>query len=181
MRRPFSDNPTRCPIRGIALVVEIHIATDQLSIAASRNLGAGRAIEQGADILIFLDLDCVPTDTLLSAYADAARLFPNAILSGAVGYLPEGTDAFSPARAEKAYFHEFHPRLRPRQTKPAHPTLFWSLSFAMTTWMWQRAGGFCEDYLGYGAEETDFAQISSHSGIPWRHRSAYGHARQRAG
>jgi len=109
----------------------------------------------------------VPTDTLLSAYADAARLFPNAILSGAVGYLPEGTDAFSPARAEKAYFHEFRPRLRARQTKPADPTLFWSLSFAMTALTWQRAGGFCEDYLGYGAEDTDFAQIASHSGIPF--------------
>lgn len=149
-----------------ALVVGIESASGHLPIAAGRNLGARRAIEQGADLLIFLDVDCIPTPLLISLYADAARLFPGAILSGAVGYLTEGADAFSPTRTQEAYFHEFRPRLRPRQTENADPALFWSLSFAMTRNAWNRVGGFCEDYVGYGAEDTDFAYIASRCGIP---------------
>ena len=150
-----------------ATVLHMGGAPDQLPVAAGRNLGARHAMERGADLLRFLDVDCVPTPTLLSAYADAARIYPDAVLSGAVGYLPEGADAFSPVRAEKAYFHDFRPRLLPCHTERADPALFWSLSFAMTGLTWQRAGGFCEDYVGYGAEDTDFAQIASRRGIPF--------------
>lgn len=35
--------------------------------------------------------------------------------------------------------------------------LFWSLSFALTLADYRRIGGFCEDYDGYGGEDTDFA------------------------
>jgi len=43
--------------------------------------------------------------------------------------------------------------------------LFWSLSFALTTQTWESIGGFCEAYNGYGAEDTDFAQIARQVGI----------------
>ena len=45
------------------------------------------------------------------------------------------------------------------------PDLFWSLSAAMTPATWARLGGFCEDYVGYGGEDTDFAQILLASGL----------------
>ena len=35
--------------------------------------------------------------------------------------------------------------------------LFWSLSFATGVADWHRFGGFCEQFRGYGAEDTDFA------------------------
>ena len=157
------------PEAPVAHVVNFDTGTDRLPLAAARNLGAQHAIaEEGAELLIFLDVDCVPSTSLLSAYANAARLYPDAILSGAVGYLPEGTDAFGVGRASEANFHVFRPRLRPGHTADADPSLFWSLSFAVTTPVWQRVGGFCEEYVGYGAEDTDFAQIASRAGFAFR-------------
>jgi len=32
------------------------------------------------------------------------------------------------------------------------------LSFAVTTSVWKRIGGFCTDYTGYGGEDTDYGQ-----------------------
>ncbi len=39
-------------------------------------------------------------------------------------------------------------------------TLFWSLSFAVAAPLWRELGGFCEDYMGYGGEDTDFGQVA---------------------
>ncbi|WP_241985737.1 MULTISPECIES: galactosyltransferase-related protein [Cryobacterium] len=151
-----------------AQIVNVHTSPGRLPLATARNLGAHHAIEQGAELLVFLDVDCVPSASLLSAYASAARLHPEAILSGAVGYLPEGTDVWGTGRAADAHFHDFRPRLLPGETAPADPSLFWSLSFAVTTPVWQRVGGFCEEYVGYGAEDTDFARLASRAGTPFR-------------
>ena len=35
----------------------------------------------------------------------------------------------------------------------------------MTTRTWRRLGGFCEDYTGYGGEDTDFGQIARVVGV----------------
>ena len=43
-------------------------------------------------------------------------------------------------------------------------SLFWSLSFAVTAQDFVLVGGFDEDYLGYGAEDTDFGQRLARSG-----------------
>ena len=43
-----------------------------------------------------------------------------------------------------------------RVLAPLDPDLFWSLSFAISRRAWQQVGGFCEDYVGYGGEDTDF-------------------------
>jgi GT2 family glycosyltransferase len=43
--------------------------------------------------------------------------------------------------------------------------LFWSLSFALTARTWHETGGFCEDYTGYGGEDTDFALTAAARGV----------------
>jgi GT2 family glycosyltransferase len=50
----------------------------------------------------------------------------------------------------------------------ADPTLFWSLSFAVTATTWERIGGFCEDYEGYGAEDTDFGLTAARRRVDLR-------------
>jgi N-acetylglucosaminyl-diphospho-decaprenol L-rhamnosyltransferase len=45
---------------------------------------------------------------------------------------------------------------RSRVLRGTDPDLFWSLSFAVSRTGWQRVGGFCEEYVGYGGEDTDF-------------------------
>jgi len=44
--------------------------------------------------------------------------------------------------------------------------LFWSLSFAVSATTWRRIGGFCERYVGYGAEDTDFAATAAARNFP---------------
>jgi hypothetical protein len=46
--------------------------------------------------------------------------------------------------------------------------LFWSLSFAVTKATWDRIGGFCTQYTGYGGEDTDFAQTAAANSITMR-------------
>ncbi len=49
--------------------------------------------------------------------------------------------------------------------EPNHD-LFSSLSFAVSAMTWRRIGGFCEQYAGYGAEDTDFAATAAAQVIP---------------
>ncbi|MFC7794785.1 glycosyltransferase family 2 protein [Streptomyces cinereoruber] len=133
-----------------------------LPLAAARNAGARRALNAGADLLVFLDVDCVPGPDLLARYADVAE--DGALLCGTVAYLPPPPDG--------GYRLDELPQLAPPHPgRPAPPEdevltggdhrLFWSLSFAVTAAAWRRIGGFCEDYTGYGGEDTDFARTAA--------------------
>lgn len=141
-----------------------------LRLAAARNAGADRAVRSGADLLVFLDADCVPGPALVDRYTDAARRRPDAVLCGPVTYLAPGVDV---SDIETLVGHT-----RPHRARPAPPDgelsvaapqeyeLFWSLSFAMTAELWASSPRFAEDYEGYGGEDTDFAFGVRASGIP---------------
>lgn len=131
----------------------------RLPLAAARNAGARRALDLGADVLVFLDVDCLAGPELVAGYEHAALDDPGTIWSGPVTYLPAGLD-------ERQLSHPWllddpHPA-RPApapgvRSIGADPDLFWSLSFALTSEAWLRSGGFHEEYVGYGGEDTDFA------------------------
>jgi GT2 family glycosyltransferase len=138
-----------------------------LRLAAGRNRGARAA---DADLLVFLDADCLPGPGLAQRYRAAASAHPNALLCGPVTYLPEGV---RPADAGAL------PALTaPHPARPAPPDgenliagpddhrLFWSLSFAVTGPAWDTLGGFHEAYEGYGGEDTDLAYAAKKAGFP---------------
>lgn len=152
----------------VAQIEHLNSSDTRLPLAAARNIGAKHAIDRGADLLVFLDVDCVPTPALLARYSEAACSFPTALLGGAVGYLPDNVDPFTIDRASLAHFHHFRPRPRSGETPTTDPKLFWSLSFAISTAMWEQSGGFCEEYRGYGGEDTDFARIAEARGLQFR-------------
>ncbi|WP_009472636.1 glycosyltransferase family 2 protein [Rhodococcus sp. JVH1] len=144
-----------------------------LPLAAARNAGADAALAAGADLLVFLDVDCLASEGLLGCYVSAAEHPDNrsALLSGPVTYLPPP----EPAGYDLAGLG----RLRsPHPARPAPPPgtvtagsdfdLFWSLSFAVGRATWQHIGGFCTDYTGYGGEDTDFAQTARAAGVGLR-------------
>ncbi|MET0704684.1 MAG: galactosyltransferase-related protein [Mycobacterium sp.] len=147
--------------------------TPQLPMAAARNLGAQTAIDGGADLLVFLDVDCIPAPDMVTAYRWAAEHpdHRDALLCGPVTYLPpppaNGYDL-----AGLAAMANPHPaRPAPAQgviTTSTDYELFWSLSFAILPAVWQRIGGFCTDYTGYGGEDTDFAQKAAAQGVTMR-------------
>jgi GT2 family glycosyltransferase len=143
-----------------------------LPLAAARNAGARVALADGAELLVFLDVDCIPGRGLLPRYHDAAADGRRSLLCGPVAYLPPrpagGYRADALARAADPH---------PGRPSPADGevidsrdhTLFWSLSFAVVAHLWRELGGFCEDYTGYGGEDTDFGQVARAAdvGVRW--------------
>lgn len=154
-----------------AHVIEIDISeASALPLARARNIGATEALNQGAELLVFLDVDCIAAPLLLTRYLQAAtteRSIP-ALFCGPVTYLQcpiaDSTSADTLRRMRN-----------PHPARPAPPDgttrdgndfdLFWSLSFAVTAPTWRSLGGFCEDYLGYGGEDTDFAWTARSKGM----------------
>ncbi|WKN52795.1 galactosyltransferase-related protein [Rhodococcus opacus] len=144
-----------------------------LPLAAARNIGAAAALAGGADLLVFLDVDCMASEELLDRYVSAAEHPGNrsALLCGPVTYLPPPGPG--------GYDLDGLDQLRsPHPARPAPPNgsvtagtdfdLFWSLSFAVGRATWQHVGGFCTDYSGYGGEDTDFAQTARAAGVGLR-------------
>lgn len=148
-----------------------HLASDdrRLPVAAARNLGAQKALDLGAELLVFLDVDCVPTPTMLDRYIDAAAQRPGVLLCGPVTYLP-------PAGPDGYDLDQLESRVNPHPARPnpesgkvidgSDYTLFWSLSFALDASTWQKTGGFFTGYAGYGGEDTDFGQVAAAQGVP---------------
>ncbi len=141
----------------------------RLPLAKARNLGVEHAIGRGAELLVLLDVDCIPDPQLMSRYEAAAREHPApCLLCGPVSYLPPAPADGYPLSELRALGHGHAARPVPADNEiiPGDPRLFWSLSFAVTTEAWTRVGGFCTEYTGYGAEDTDFAQSACAAGVP---------------
>lgn len=147
--------------------------SDPLPVAMGRNVGAAAAIRGDAELLVFLDVDCIPGAGLLDRYHAVAGRTENedAILCGPVTYLaPPGPDGY--------VISEIRLSPDPHPARPAPPdgtvvattdyALFWSLSFAVKVHTWRRIGGFCELYRGYGGEDTDFGQCAAAQHVPMR-------------
>lgn len=171
------DDPTvRNVVTGAgsrAAVIEIDATPDGLPIARGRNIGASAALRGGAELLVFLDVDCIPAASLIRRYHDAAARpeHADALLCGPVTYLP-------PPPPGGYVLDRLVNQTSPHPDRPAPRcgdvvrstdyTLFWSLSFAVSAPTWNRIGGFCELYRGYGGEDTDFAQRAAAAGITMR-------------
>ncbi|GAA3540426.1 glycosyltransferase family 2 protein [Aeromicrobium flavum] len=139
-----------------------------LPLAAARNAGADAAIARGADVLVFLDVDCLAARALVADYAEAVSSAPELVWCGPVTYLPPAPAGGYPL-ADLAAWDDPHPA-RPapapgERIRGGDPDLFWSLSFALHRDTWARIGGFCEEYVGYGGEDTDFAQGAVAAGV----------------
>jgi GT2 family glycosyltransferase len=156
-----------------AAVIPLSSPTSRIPMAAARNLGAETAIGDGAELLIFLDVDCIPSRHLVDSYVRAAKepAHDGSLLCGPVTYLPpSGPDGYDldhlPALTDPHLARPAPPAGAVVATTDYH--LFWSLSFAVTTAVWQRIGGFCTQYTGYGAEDTDFGQMACAASVPMR-------------
>jgi GT2 family glycosyltransferase len=155
-----------------AHVLAYDVETGPLPIAAARNAGAQAALDRGAEFLVFIDVDCIPSPDMVARYHAAVvdSRHRTALLCGPVTYLAPPSRGGYPTNLEHL--------IAPHPARPAPPAgdvvtstdyeLFWSLSFGVSASTWKRIGGFCTEYRGYGAEDTDFAQLASAAGIPMR-------------
>lgn len=167
LERLLASEPTTAS--GLPLLVRHPGDELGLPLAAARNRGAEAALASGADVLVFLDVDCLPSPGLIEAYA-AAAMDPDTadrLLCGPVAYLPPPPPAgYDLAALPGASPHPARPAPAPETVElGGDHDLFWSLSFALTADTWQRIGGFHEGYLGYGGEDTDFAHTARAEGV----------------
>ena len=155
-------------------VIELELEPGRdLPLARARNLGAAQAISDGAGLLVFLDVDCIPSRQLIDRYSAAAAdpQHSDALLCGPVSYLPPAPSAGYDLDhlSALAHPHPGRPNPAPDEILIAQDRrLFWSLSFAVRTPVWQRIGGFDEAYTGYGGEDTDFAERAHCAGVGMR-------------
>ncbi|KQQ25328.1 sugar transferase [Methylobacterium sp. Leaf123] len=160
---PESDLPDPgCPVR------HLHVPGEPMPLAAARNRAAAAA---SGDLLVFLDVDCIPGPTLVAAYADAAAT-ERGLFLGEVLYLPPdaiaGGTAPDPAALDRlGRVHPARPPL-PETGLRREPDAgqLWGLSFALPVEAWRAVGGMDESYVGYGGEETDLAARLAGSGLP---------------
>ncbi|MDT5066318.1 MAG: hypothetical protein QOK02_2473 [Mycobacterium sp.] len=157
--------------RAKATVVHCRAPGARLPIGHARNIGVRTALDEGAELLVFLDVDCIPSADLVGRYHEVAgqREHRDGMLCGPVTYLPPcGPDGYDIANLDR--------NRDPHPARPAPPDgvvilstnyeLFWSLSFAVTAPTWRHIGGFWAEYRGYGAEDTDFGQRAAALGVP---------------
>ena len=159
----LADERCADPSPGVT-VREVRVARRGLPLAAGRN--AGRRAARGA-ILVFLDVDCIPSADLVAALSAHAATH-DALVCCEVTYLPGHavTDGWTEAGLRRVG------RRHPARSFPAaglapapHPGLFWSLAFAVRATVFDGIGGFDEAFDGYGAEDTDFAFRAAAKGI----------------
>lgn len=158
---PYADLPeTGFPIR------QIHVVAEELPLARARNEAARAA---RGEILVFLDVDCIPAPGLVADYAAATRR-GEGLTMGEVLYLPAGA-------TEGGWTAEGLGRIAVRHSdRQAGPATgrracadyrcFWSLTFGMHRDDWAASGGFDERFVGYGGEDTDFGRGLAERGVP---------------
>ena len=154
----------------VTRLIEVAVSEGGLPLAQSRNVGAAAAIEDGAQLLVALDVDCLPAPGMMARYASAAASpeGKHGLLAGPVTYLPPTPrEGWTPkSLAEHRAPHPARPAPADGELQVGEHRLFWSLSFALTAETWDRVAGFCPDYVGYGGEDTDFAMAAERAGVP---------------
>ena len=146
---------TQFPVR------HVMVEGDALPLARARNAAVAAA---RFEALVFLDVDCIASPTLIERYHHALRQ-RSALYLGEVHYLPadavrrraDGTlDRERLARLGEQ--HPARPAIEADEIRPEpDPGNLWGLSFALMREDHLRAGGMDEEYVGYGGEETDYA------------------------
>jgi GT2 family glycosyltransferase len=147
-------------------VRQLMVGAGGIPLAAARNAAARAA---SGDMLIFLDVDCIPYPDFVADYVPLLAEH-DALFMGEVLYLPSG------ATADGIDIAAFE-RIAVKHSERAGPPVerigdctdyrcFWSLNFAMRRATFLATGGFDERFVGYGGEDTDFGRVVMEGGTP---------------
>lgn len=163
----MQPTPPALPERLPFPVSVVEVPGKRLPLAAARNAAAARA---RAELLIFLDVDCIPSPPLVESFTAQLKASGRCLL-GEVRYLPGTLTRTSITRASFSELQN-HAQQHPARAPVPHcgwvaereTRALWGLSFALSRQQYWKAGGMDERYRGYGGEETDFAERLKASG-----------------
>ncbi|GAA1902249.1 glycosyltransferase family 2 protein [Lapillicoccus jejuensis] len=152
-------------------VLDVPVDARGLPLARARNTLAAHAIGRGADVLVLLDVDCLPSPALVASYADAVaglraeRGDRPVVAAGPVHYLPPAPPGgYADADLAASSPHPARPVPSGTRAQADDLMLLWSLSLAVDASSWRAVGGFDEAYVGYGGEDTDWAMRLDRAG-----------------
>ena len=144
---------------GLNVSVHLMNGPHQLPLAAARNMGITATKTEN---VIFIDVDCLVSPTLFASLLMALQA--ENIIAAYPLYLPMVPDTGSYTKLEpQAVPHPSREQIPFGQ--PVDHLLFWSLIFAIRKTTFERIGGFDESFIGYGAEDTDFAMMFHKAGV----------------
>lgn len=158
----FSDDGTYERLRALAARFPFRL------IRPSGNLGRGAirnllAEEASAPVLVFLDGDCKVMPGFFQAWED---LDPDIAYMGKVSYDRFPASGFSRFLARGSGIA----KLRRKERIPA--AYFISQNFRLSKAVFQKAGGFRTDLLGWGGEDVDLGYKLNGLGVPLRYQVA---------
>ena len=142
----------------------IETSNNYLPLAAARNKAASMATESK---LIFLDVDCLCDRHLIKIFNYHLER-EDALYSGSVRYLHSNWQQNQTLDLSKQSTpNKLQGTAVEGKEKAVHPyELFWSLCFGIRKKTFDKIGRFDTDYLGYGAEDTDFSFRARSQNIP---------------
>lgn len=162
------DMASRVPVTAESAPFPVHVVRldgPGLPLAAARNAAARAA---SGEILLFLDVDCIPMRDLTQEMAALAAR-SDALICAEVLYLGSGDargDWDENDLRKRASGHPVREFPATGHRVEENAGLFWSLVFAIRRERFEALGGFDESFTGYGAEDTDFGFRAKEAGIP---------------
>lgn len=140
-------------------IQSITLKTNQLPLAKARNLAAQTAT---SDKLLFLDVDCIAAHNFVENMSNALNKYKGLITCN-VYYLPGNfinyNENYLPLEEKMLKIGKPSPYRKFINNKYIEGSFqnFWSLAFAIKKNIFDNIGGFSEDFIGYGGEDTEFA------------------------
>ncbi|MCW8092340.1 glycosyltransferase family 2 protein [Alteromonas sp. ASW11-130] len=140
-------------------IKQVVVDDGALPLAKARNVCASHAT---GETLVFVDVDCICSPTLFSSLLTHNHV--GVISSASVKYLSEVPSEGHYLALEKSAITHPNREEIPNYTAVRH-TLFWSLIFAINRQDFLLLKGFDEAFIGYGGEDTDFAERFHQKGM----------------
>lgn len=162
----MSENPKKFSSPNFDIKT-IHLKSDKLLLSKARNLAAHAATTEK---LLFLDVDCIPAHDFTLRMSEALDKYDD-LVTCEVYYLPPGCIKYNKTTIPpEDYLIKNGKPIKYRVfengiVKPGTYDLFWSLAFAVNKKVFEKIGGFCEEFIGYGAEDTEFAYRAQQKNI----------------
>lgn len=158
----MNETPYKLPKTSFPLINQSIFHPTHLPLAQARNQAVRAATN---DDLIFLDIDCIPHAAMVYQYANAFEQ-PGQLWAGPVRYLRKEAIPLPDGWQRLDELSDPDPIRTNIASLPYE--LFWSLNFGCSRQTFARIGQFDENYVGYGAEDTDFAFSARRSATPLR-------------
>lgn len=165
----YMDDPFPDPLTCTVPLRVVHIRSlpgeNGLPLARARNTAARTA---SSERLVFLDVDCIASEAAFSLMLSAVQSHRGLVMAEPRYLrlaLPQGPTPEDAALTELSVAHHLRAELA-RNVPCEQHEMFWSLGFAIHARDFERIGGFCTEYKGYGGEDTDFAFAARTQGIP---------------